>query len=188
MVFKPTTHELAWAAGFFDGEGTVILRRRRNWMELGLSVSQSGDPETLQRFQAAIGGLGKIGGPWNPKWPGSAPAYRLDLRGYQQVQAAVAMLWRFLSGPKKAQAERVMLACKAYFQQRALHGKSTAKLTLAQAAELRSMYAAARVGRQRVPHGFFAQAAAKYGTSRHTLSHICQGKGYDLQTNDRFGL
>ena len=52
--------ELAWAAGFFDGEGsTSILKAQRDkYSYIRISISQK-YPECLERFQRAIG-FGKI--------------------------------------------------------------------------------------------------------------------------------
>ena len=51
--------ELAWAAGFFDGEGSTILTTKtdKRLGQLSLSVAQSADPETLYRFRDAVKGL-----------------------------------------------------------------------------------------------------------------------------------
>lgn len=61
-------HELAWAAGFFDGEGWAARVRdaKRARTRPMARVNQAGDgtvPEVLIRFQEALGGLGSIGGP-----------------------------------------------------------------------------------------------------------------------------
>src|SRR4026208_968616 len=56
-------HELAWAAGFFDGEGWAAKKNPRG---IGAQINQadnSGIPVVLCRFQAALGGVGRIGGP-----------------------------------------------------------------------------------------------------------------------------
>jgi len=61
-------YELAWAAGFFDGEGWADLARqegRRTGQPMA-RVNQAdpdGVPEVLVRFQRALGGIGTIGGP-----------------------------------------------------------------------------------------------------------------------------
>lgn len=180
---KPTlcldTHELAWAAGFFDGEGSVCLRRRGNWRELRLQVPQSGNDATdiLERFQRAIGGLGKIGGPWQYR-ERMLPMYRLDLYGHENVQAAISMVWRFLSKPKQIQATKAMTECAAYWQMRGLHGKGPAKLTMAQVAYVRERHVQAKANRQRVVRGWIQDEAAKLKISPHTLNHILQGRGY----------
>ncbi len=60
-------HELAWAAGFFDGDGWAALvrpKRRRTGQPMA-QINQGslvGVPEVLTRFRAAVG-VGRIGGP-----------------------------------------------------------------------------------------------------------------------------
>ncbi len=96
--------ELAWAAGFFDGEGHVGLASRG----LRASLTQC-DPRPLHRFRAAVLGLGSISGPlrvkghdnWSPRWTWCT-------QNFEGVQATVAMLWTFLSEPKRDQAHRVL--------------------------------------------------------------------------------
>lgn len=55
--------EVAWAAGFFEGEGCVDQPKGTNYVRL--IVAQSSDdpeevPPELIRFQAAVGGRGQI--------------------------------------------------------------------------------------------------------------------------------
>ena len=58
-------HELAWAAGFFDGDGwaAAVRQRRRRTRQPAARINQAGDgvPETLIRFRGALGGLGSLG-------------------------------------------------------------------------------------------------------------------------------
>ena len=60
-------HELAWAAGFFDGDGWASLSRQRGRRtgQPQARINQSsvtGVPEVLVRFRDAVG-VGRIGGP-----------------------------------------------------------------------------------------------------------------------------
>jgi len=59
------TTDVAWAAGFFDAEGSVVLRRQRRTWRLELEATQAGEgpPPVLLRFRAACGGRGTITGP-----------------------------------------------------------------------------------------------------------------------------
>jgi len=62
------THDLAWAAGFFDAEGSISyhLPTNRKTHRANLDVSQSGDgraPAVLCRFRDVIG-AGSIFGPY----------------------------------------------------------------------------------------------------------------------------
>jgi len=55
--------ELAWAAGFFEGEGNVYVPPPSQGRGLRLTLGQSSDdgpPPELVRFRDAVGGVGTI--------------------------------------------------------------------------------------------------------------------------------
>lgn len=94
------THELAWAAGFFDGEGctTYAASNRGSYR---LKLIQTGT-ECLERFQCAVGGLGRIRGPvQTTKY--QKDTYVWEALSFEEAQAVGAMLWNFLSEPKQDQ-------------------------------------------------------------------------------------
>lgn len=100
--------ELAWAAGFFDGEGsTTLYAKRRKSMEAvqqpTLTISQV-NRENLLRFQRAVGGLGKLYGPYSTKIGRPQSCWRATR--WLEAQAAIAMLWPFLGEEKREQALR----------------------------------------------------------------------------------
>lgn len=85
--------ELAWAAGFFDGEGWFSVPDRGQSLELG--VGQKMQP-ALERFQAAVG-VGRIYRERNNtffSWraTNAADQYR-----------TIRLLWPYMTEPKKAQ-------------------------------------------------------------------------------------
>jgi hypothetical protein len=170
-----TATELAWAAGFFDGEGSVCTRKRGGWRELWLQVPQSGDTETLYRFQRAVG-IGKVCGPWQYR-PNMLPSYRFDVRG-KMVEPVIKALWPYLSGPKRAQAEKAIDEYRAYLKIRNQRGPGRATLSTQQVERLRARHLEVRVGRQRVPRGWIEQEAIKLGVKYHTVAHILGGHGY----------
>ena len=91
--------ELAWAAGFFDGEGTTCKTKtayRVGSVATRLSVPQKGI-ECLTRFQKAVGGQGKI---YDRKCKVSIFAVAV----LENVDAVLTLLWPYLSEPKKEQA------------------------------------------------------------------------------------
>ncbi len=102
------THELAWAAGLFDAEGSVSgLRqgpRRKFYPQIG--VSQGGErlPEILLRFQAAIGGFGYFHGPVR------GYLYYWRSNRYEVIQAVGALLWRWLGPVKREQLRTSLLS------------------------------------------------------------------------------
>lgn len=111
--------ELAWAAGFFDGEGTTChsstMRTEQGlsngpYVQLQVSVTQM-DRRVLDRFHAAVGGVGRVyqlrarrgglsqGAPF--RWQTTSRA-----GGTQVIDA----LWPFLSDIKRQQATRSLMA------------------------------------------------------------------------------
>jgi hypothetical protein len=97
--------QIAWAAGFFDGEGSTIAyfpnKKKSRYLRLQATVPQGGHseaPEVLHRFQAAMLGMGKIVG------PNDFGIYVWKTRGFEETQAAIALLWRYLGPVKRAQA------------------------------------------------------------------------------------
>ena len=94
---------LAWAAGFFDGEGYVAcVPRARGW-RLVLRVDQA-QPGPLYRFQEAVGGLGRVNGPYRRSNPAHKPKWNYSVEGHQ-AQAVAAMLWGFVSGKREQMQE-----------------------------------------------------------------------------------
>ena len=94
---------IAWAAGFFDGEGSTIAyfpNKKSRYLRLQASVPQSGDgevPEVLHRFRAAMLGMGKIVG------PNDYGIYVWQTRGLEETQAVIALLWGQLGPVRRAQ-------------------------------------------------------------------------------------
>jgi hypothetical protein len=89
-----TEIEWAWAAGFFDGEGHCSFTGRH----LILTISQV-DRRPLDRFRAAVGDFGTIGGPYRlEKFP-----YYSFRAGVREVDIIIDLLWAYLSEPKREQ-------------------------------------------------------------------------------------
>ena len=99
----------AWAAGFFDGEGSVSLAKNR-WLRINIGQA---DPEPLERFRAAVG-LGRVLGPYQhvPTRGGYLPKphWMWATNQYDEIETIAGVLWPWLSGPKRAQFARVFLA------------------------------------------------------------------------------
>lgn len=115
--------ELAWAGGFFSGEGYTGFNKSsytykkknkpskpRNRVKIypTMNIAQVGSAETLDRFNNAIGNIGKVYGPYGPYKANKQAYYQFQLSGFENTQAAVAMLWPFLSTVKQEQATNVL--------------------------------------------------------------------------------
>jgi len=91
-VPKVDRADLAWAAGFFDGEGSTIARAfgaRRRYYQLNITVPQAGHhgiPPLFQRFQRVMLGLGQIAGPF------SGDGYMLRFSAREEADLVLRLL------------------------------------------------------------------------------------------------
>ncbi len=100
---------LAWAAGFFDGEGSTFARTdaaRPGYRQLQVTVPQAGTavPEVLRRFQSAMLSLGRI------DTPGAARVFMWRARGRTDAEIVLALLWPYLGEVKRRQASAALRA------------------------------------------------------------------------------
>lgn len=99
MVFIPNREELAWAAGFFDGDGCfhcgsrITNERQRAHI---LAIIDQKDPQVLKKFKNAVS-FGRING------PNKIGMWRYSIANFEGFQAVGAMLWAFLSPIKREQ-------------------------------------------------------------------------------------
>jgi hypothetical protein len=119
MAVQLDTHELAWAAGFFDGEGYIGSVGFNKGVRI--SVGQSCDldtpndcPSILRRFNEATGNFGTFRRLSNQKPHIHRNSFSYEVARFEHVQFICAALWRYLSPAKKAQ----MTACLGRLPQR----------------------------------------------------------------------
>lgn len=101
--------ELAWAAGFFDGEGSTTIHMRateRNKIPRPVLSITHNTREQLDRFCLAVGD-GKVYGPYERRGPNHSPYHTMLITGYKRTQPVLNRLWPYLCIHKKQQAERV---------------------------------------------------------------------------------
>lgn len=106
-----TVTELAWAAGLFDGEGCFtesrgVSKPGRVYYQHRAKLNMV-DEHVVRRFHEAVGGLGTvIYVP--PREKHHRPQYQWSVSRFELFQAVVALLWVFLSDPKKHAAVRLL--------------------------------------------------------------------------------
>lgn len=96
-------HELAWAAGFFDGEGwaNAVAHKGRRTRQPHAQINQSDDsgiPDALERFRGAVG-VGRIGGP--ERKPGRLDRYWWIASSRHDVSRVAQLLDRWLGDVKR---------------------------------------------------------------------------------------
>jgi hypothetical protein len=92
-------HGLAWAAGFFDGEGWANRAGRGVQSRINQSDSD-GVPDVLLRFRRVVG-CGRIHGPVREE--GRQDLYYWDATSRDDVEAVAKAIWPWLGDVKRAE-------------------------------------------------------------------------------------
>lgn len=101
--------KLAWAAGYFDGEGhTGLTHKRRSTRTVMIQIGST-DLEPLERFKDAVGGVGSINGPYERDNPAHQPYWQYACSSFEGVQHIMAVLWKYLSEPKRSQMHNAVM-------------------------------------------------------------------------------
>src|SRR5258706_124056 len=109
-----TEHDVAWAAGIFDGEGSTstYLTKPNNIPRRQMAVSQGGvpgqKPSVLLRFKEIVR-VGSVTGPRIVPSPWSRlPQYRWQANGRHVCSAAIKVIWPWLGPVKRAEIRAAM--------------------------------------------------------------------------------
>lgn len=116
--------KLAWAAGFFDGEGHIgLVKTGARNLHLHIQVVQTEDGP-LERLAETLG-VGKIYGPYYArKAVGNRRPYRqFHVNTFEKVQYAICLMWPWLSCPKREKAKRAFLTYRNYLATRLKPGR-----------------------------------------------------------------
>lgn len=123
LQFSANKEDLAWAAGFLEGEGSFCYKRplwarhggkptRSNcgFGRLEVSAAQK-EREPLEKL-LSIFPFGKIYGPYNHKNGRSKPHYRLSYHKTDQAQTIMAAVWPWLSSRRKEQITKALTSMR----------------------------------------------------------------------------
>lgn len=106
------SHEIAWAAGLFDGEGTIFasetMKRARKNVRLHMAVRMT-TFEDVARFHRAVG-VGAVRGPYTRTESGKQrkPIWAWTAGTDESVRVCVALLWPYLGANKRTQASEAI--------------------------------------------------------------------------------
>ena len=168
--------ELAWAAGFFDGEGCSHVARSTKpnvspYVRLAVAQKERGP---LFRFQDAVG-TGTINGPY-----GGGVSY-WSAGGRLQARAVMEKLWPYLSEPKRDQYLAKKREADASPVSRSTWGGhlGNAKLDAEKVSTIRTRYKSGDVTYQ--------QLADEFGVARCTIGQIIRRESWHLDRHNRVG-
>lgn len=100
------SEDLAWAAGFYDGEGHTRARNRSGRHHVVISISQK-DRRVLDKFVQVVG-YGKVFGPYIKN---GGVCYQYMVQRSEDACVVLDALWPHLGDMKREQA---ILAVAAY--------------------------------------------------------------------------
>jgi hypothetical protein len=100
------SHDFAWAAGFFDGEGWANRSRRGVHARIN-QASADGIPEVLVKFRRIVD-VGRIKGPVTVE--GRQPLYFWEATSRPDIAQVVERIGPWLCPAKRAAFERTLVA------------------------------------------------------------------------------
>jgi hypothetical protein len=98
--------DLAWVAGFFDGEGYAGITKQKAYRHPRVSVSQK-RPEPLLKIKRIMG-FGTINGPYLGGPNRDRISYRYQVSSFEHAQAFGALIWTWLGSAKRNQFKSIM--------------------------------------------------------------------------------
>jgi hypothetical protein len=113
--------KLAWAGGFFSGEGSTHVHtnayvrkdgRQRKYLTMSITNTNL---DALKQFDEATLHIGKVYIELPTKRPSHyKPRYQWTAKSYPATMAIIGLLYTFLSREKKDQIKRVIKDCHGW--------------------------------------------------------------------------
>lgn len=107
-----SSEELAWAAGLFEGEGSLVytkIKNRKDSYKVHVVVSST-DKDVLDTFQKVIG-FGPINGPYAPS-NGNKLRYVWEVQNFRDCLKATELLYPYLHSRRREKADELIKLCK----------------------------------------------------------------------------
>lgn len=101
-------YNLAWASGFFDGEGSTSAIINQGKLLISVSISQV-DVDVLRKFHETVK-TGSITGPYKARTLNSRDRWIYSAYGFEKVQYIMCLLWNNLSSIKKNQFSKALIS------------------------------------------------------------------------------
>lgn len=97
MYKPPTSLELAWCAGLFEGEGTICFANKTILVSINMT-----DEDVLRKFFKIIR-CGYLNGPYKARKSTHKPSWHWRLQGGEWAQTVISMFWPWLCSRRKSQ-------------------------------------------------------------------------------------
>lgn len=101
-----TDSEIAWAAGLFEGEGSISwfkLKNRADSIKVAVTISMT-DEDVIYRF-ANIMGFGKVKGPYQPQPTSRKVRWVWEVQNFKDCLKAINLLYPYLGVRRQAKAD-----------------------------------------------------------------------------------
>lgn len=107
--FVVNREQLAWAAGIFEGEGTIATRRigKREQDRAIVASIRMTDEDVIKRFHSIVK-VGNVQGPSKPKNPKWKPLWTWQTGSFEGSQAVTALLWAWLCSRRRAKIVKLL--------------------------------------------------------------------------------
>ncbi len=79
-----TPQQLGWVAGVMEGEGSFMLKSNHGYIKSPVASVQMTDEDVIVALHS-LTGIGRVTGPYQPKWPGSKPTWSWRVQKAQDV-------------------------------------------------------------------------------------------------------
>ena len=101
-----TDSEIAWAAGLFEGEGSISwfkLKSRKDSIKVSVVLTMT-DADVVYKF-ANIMGFGKVKGPYQPQPTSRKVRWVWEVQNFRECVKAIDLLYPYLGERRKAKAD-----------------------------------------------------------------------------------
>jgi predicted XRE-type DNA-binding protein len=153
---------LAWAAGLFEGEGTITPKHGKGMDHRYQAAVIMTDEDVVRRFGVAVK-IGKVYGPYQPTNPRAKPIWRWTTTKNSEVEELYALIGERLGERRRTRFEAAIADVRAHPAQTYFH-----KLSAVLHEEIRQRYAACAISQ--------SVLAAEYGVTQSQISHIVRGR------------
>jgi len=108
--------DLAWAAGLFEGEGSVYLGITGTYKYPSLKLCTT-DKDVIERFHRVVFKLGAIYGPYKYEVV-RTPIWSWETKKFEHIQCVLTLFWGWLGNRRRRKVYEVLSTMKKAYAKR----------------------------------------------------------------------